>query len=89
MRRAIAGIGVVVIASMFVLLVPVVPAAAHTSTASQGVQCAIGASTGITMSGCVQGYGSISFRLFGVGGTWFSGGYQFATNSNFTVQVTA
>ncbi len=68
MRRAIAGIGIIAIAGLFVLLVPAVPASAH-ATNSSGHSCAAIASGCLIYTSDVQGYGSISFRYFGVGGT--------------------
>ncbi len=89
MRRAIAGIGIVVLARLFVLLAPVVPTSTPAASPSGSHACAITVPNCLDYTSEVRGYGSISFRLIGVGGTWFDGSYRLVTTSNFSVSVNA
>ncbi len=89
MRRAIAGVGILVVASLFILLAPVVPASAHSSANGGTHGCPLTSTACILVGSNVQGYGSLSFYMAGVGGTWFNGSYNLATTSNFTVSVNA
>lgn len=89
MRRAIAGAGIVVVASLFVLLAPVVPASAHSSAPGGTHGCPVTSAACVLVGSEAQGYGSLSYQMVGVGGTRFDGSYRLATSSNLTVSVQA
>ena len=91
MRRAVAGIGIVVVASLFLFLLPVVPtsAASHgtQTTASSGGPCSVTISVRLGYHGTTHGYGSVTYAMVGRGGAWFNGAYNIVTSGNFSVSI--
>ena len=91
MRRAVAGIGIVVVASLFLFLLPVIPttAASHgmQTTTSSGGPCSVTISVCLGYRGTTQGYGSVTYAMVGRGGAWFNGAYNIVTSGNFSVSI--